>query len=136
MRRVAVLVIEQGEEAGLIRAALARSPGVRVIEAPRVDDALERLDQETETAPVALAIAGGTALAGSADEVVKRLGGRGIPVVGVVTGFGPADRQRALAAGIREIHDRPTEWRPYSELIDSLIARFTPAGLPPHQGQV
>jgi hypothetical protein len=132
MRRVAVLVIEQGEEAGLIRAALARSPGVRVIEAPHVDDALDRLDQET--APVALAIAGGTALAGSADEVVKRLGGRGIPVVGVVSGFGAAERQRALAAGIREIHDRPTAWRPYSELIDSLIARFTPAGLPPHQG--
>jgi CheY-like chemotaxis protein len=133
MRRVAVLVIEQGEEAGLIRAALARSPGVRVIEATRVADALDQLDQET--APVALAIAGGAALAGSADEVVKRLGGRGIPVVGLVTGFGPAERQRALAAGIREIHDRPTEWRPYSELIDSLVARFTPAGLPPNQSQ-
>jgi hypothetical protein len=129
---MAVLVIEQGEEAALIRAALARSSLVRVIEAPRVADVLDRLDQET--APVALAIAGGTALAGSADEVVKRLGGRGIPVVGLVTGLAPAERQRALDAGIREIHDRPTEWRPYSELIDSLIARFTPAGLPPHQG--
>jgi CheY-like chemotaxis protein len=133
MRRVAVLVIEQGEEAALIRAALARSSLVRVIEASVVADALERLDQET--APVALAIAGGTALAGSCDEVVKRLGGRGIPVVGLVTDLAPDERQRALDAGICEIHDRPTEWRPYSELIDSLVARFTPAGLPPRQGR-
>lgn len=133
MRRVVVLVIEQGEEAGLMRVALARCPGVRVIEAPRVADALERLDKDPT--PVALAIAGGTALAGAADEVVGRLGDRGIPVVGVAAGLAPATRERALAAGVREIHERPTEWRPYAELIDSLVARFTPAGLPPHPGQ-
>ena len=36
-----------------------------------------------------------------------------------------AARQRALAAGVREIHDRPSKWHPYSELIGSLVSRFT-----------
>jgi succinyl-CoA synthetase alpha subunit len=100
-----------------------------VIDAPDVADALERLDRDP--VPVALAIAGETTLNTAADELVRRLGGRGIPVVGVAPGLPAAARQRALAAGVREIHDRPTEWRPYSALIDSLVARFTPAGLPP-----
>lgn len=126
---VTVLVIEDGAEAVLVCAALARRPEVQVVDAPDLGGALRRLDQQPE--PVALAIAGSAALAQSADELVKRLGARGIPVIGVTAGLAPAARQRALAAGVREIHDRPTEWRPYWELIDSLVARFIPAGLPP-----
>jgi CheY-like chemotaxis protein len=125
MHRVAVLVIEEGAEAGLICAALARRPELRVIDAPDVADVLNRLDRDP--APVVLAIAGGAALGAAADEVVKRLGVRGIPVVGVAAGLGPADRQRALAAGVREIHDRPNQWRPYTELIESVVSRFVPA---------
>lgn len=134
MHHVTVLVIEEGAEAGLVCAALARRPEleVRVVDAPDLSSALKRLEQQPE--PVALAIAGSSALTASADELVTRLGAHGIPVVGVAAGL-PADaRQRALAAGVREIHDRPAEWRLYSELIDSLVARFIPAGLPPHRG--
>ena len=80
----------------------------------------------------ALALA---ALSASADELVTRLGARGIPVIGVTAGLEAAVRQRALAAGVREIHERQVKWQPYSELIDSLVARFIPAGLPPHQGR-
>jgi len=127
-----VLVIEDGAEAGLVCAALARRPEVRVVDAPDLGGALKRLDKQRE--PVALAIAGAAALSKSADELVTRLGARGIPVIGVTAGLAPAARQRALAAGVREIHDRPAQWQPYSELIDSLVARFIPAGLPPHQG--
>ena len=129
MRRVTILVIEQGAEAGLVCAALALRPEVRVVDSPHLGEALERLDKHP--GPVALAIAGATALAGSADELVTRLGARGIPVIGVAAGLAPAARQHALAAGVREIHDRPTQWRPYSKLIDSLVSRFIPAGLPP-----
>lgn len=132
MHAVTVLVIEQGAEAGLVCAALARCPEVRVVDAPDLGDALKQLEKQPEQ--VALAIAGAAALAASADELVTRLAARGIPVVGVAAGLPPATRQRALAAGVREIHDRPTAWQPYSKLIDSLVARFTPAGLPPHQG--
>jgi hypothetical protein len=130
--QVTVLVIEGGAEAGLVCAALALRPEVRVVDAPDLGDALKRLEQQRE--PVALAIAGAAALSERADELVTRLGARGIPVIGVAAGLPPATRQRALAAGVREIHDRPAEWRPYSELIESLVARFIPAGLPPHRG--
>jgi CheY-like chemotaxis protein len=130
--QVTVLVIEEGAEAGLVCAALARRPEVRVVDAPDLGGALRQLERQPE--PVALAIAGSAALAASADELVTRLGARGIPVIGVTAGLAPAARQRALAAGVREIHDRPVKWQPYSELIESLVARFIPAGLPPHQG--
>jgi CheY-like chemotaxis protein len=130
--QVTVLVIEEGAEAGLVCAALARRPDVRVVDAPDLGGALKRLEKQPE--PVALAIAGASALSASADELVRRLSARGIPVIGVTAGMAPAARQRALAAGVREIHDRPAQWQPYSELIDSLVARFIPAGLPPHQG--
>ena len=130
--QVTVLVIEDGAEAALVCAALARRPEVRVVDAADLGGALQRLEKQPE--PVALAIAGSAALAESADELVTRLSARGIPVIGVAAGLAPAARQRALAAGVREIHDRPAEWRPYSELIDSLVARFIPAGLPPHRG--
>jgi len=130
MQQVTVLVIEEGEaEAALVCAALARSPQVQVVDAPDLGNALER--QEKEPAPLALAIAGTTALAGSAEELVKRLGARGIPVIGVTAGLPPAARRRALAAGVREIHDRPAQWQPYAELIGALVSRFIPAGLPP-----
>lgn len=125
MQRAAVLVIEAGAEAALILAALALRPELRVVDAPDVAAALARL--ESEPAPVALAIAGTAALSGSAHELVQGLGKRGIPVVGVAAGLAPAAKQRALAAGVREIHDRPTHWRPYSELISGLVTRFVPA---------
>lgn len=114
MEPVTVLVIEEGAaEATLIRAALARCE-VRVVESPA-----ER------SAPIALAIAGAKVLAESPGELVKSLEARGIPVIGVAAGLSKAAKRRALAAGVREIHDRPNEWRPYAELIDSLVSRFT-----------
>ena len=130
--QVTVLVIEDGAEAGLVCAALARRPEVRVVDAPDLGGALRQLERQPE--PVALAIAGAAALSASADELVTRLSARGIPVIGVTAGLEAAARQRALAAGVREIHERPVKWQPYLELIDSLVARFIPAGLPPHQG--
>jgi CheY-like chemotaxis protein len=131
MQRVTVLVIEEGAEAGLVCAALALRPEVRVLDASCLNEALKRLEGAE---PVALAIAGSAALACDAGELVTRLAARGIPVVGVTASLAPAARQRALAAGVREIHDRPAQWRSYSALIDSVVARFIPAGLPPHQG--
>jgi|SRR5688572_3104472 len=131
MQQVTVLVIEEAAaEAALVCAALALRPEVRVVDAPDLGDALQRLDAQPQ--PVALAIAGARALDRGASDLVTRLGARGIPVVGLAAGLAPAARQRALAAGVREIHDRPGEWRSYSELVDSLVARFIPAGLPPH----
>jgi len=122
MEAVTVLVIEEGAEAALVCAALAKQPDVRVLDAPDVRRALKRLDEGPGR--VAVAIIGAAALARS-DEVVKKLGTRGIPVVGVASGLAPADRQRALEAGVKEVHDRPAKWQPYSELIGTLVSRFT-----------
>ena len=128
MEPITVLVIEEGAEASLVCAALAKQPEVRVVDAPDVGRALKRL--KTRRAPV-LAIMGAGALVRCAD--VRKLETRGIPVVGVAARLAPAARQRALAAGVLEIHKRPAQWGPYSELIDALVARFSPAGLPPHR---
>jgi hypothetical protein len=123
MEPVTVLVIEEGAaEATLLRAALARCE-VGVVESPA-----ER------SAPIALAIAGAKALAESTDEL-KSLKARGIAVIGIAAGLSKSAKRRALAAGVREIHDRPREWRPYAELIDSLVSRFTRTGSPPRPGQ-
>ena len=124
MEPVTVLVIENAAaEAALIRAALARCTQVRVV------DSLGE-----PSAPIALAIAGASALAESTDQL-ETLRARGIPVVGVAAGLSAAVKKRALGAGVREIHERPSEWRPYSELIDSLVARFTRRGSPPRPGR-
>ena len=113
MEAVAVLVIERdAAEATLIRAALARCTEVQVIKS-----------LAESSAPVALAIAGAKALAQATDEL-KELQARGIPVVAVAAGLSQKARKRALAAGVREIHERPREWLPYSELIESLVTRF------------
>ena len=121
MEPVTVLVIEQGAEAALVCAALARMPEVRVVDAPDIGRALKRL--KSRQAQVAVAIVGASGLANSAD-LVKKLEPHGIPIVGVVHGLPPATKQRALAAGVREIHERPTRWQPYSELIDAVVSRF------------
>jgi len=113
MEAVGVLVIERdAAEATLIRAALARCTEVQAV------------DSLTEpSAPIALAIAGAKALAQATDEL-KELQARGIPVVAVAASLSQKARKRALAAGVREIHERPREWQPYSELIESLVTRF------------
>jgi hypothetical protein len=133
MQQVAVVVIEEGAaEAALARAALARSPDVVVVNAPDLRGALEQL--AGQAAPVALAIAGRSALEGEAADLVGKLGARGIPVIGVVAGLAGAQRQRALAAGVREIHERPAQWQPYAELIDALVARLIRKGSAPRPG--
>jgi hypothetical protein len=123
MEAVTVLVIERSAaEATLIRAALARCTEVQVVES-----------LTEPSAPIALAIAGARALAESTHEL-QELQARGIPVVAVAARLSQKARKRALAAGVREIHERPREWQPYAQLIESLVARFTRTGSPPRRG--
>ena len=124
-------MIEEGAEAALACAALARRPEIRVLESADVPSALRRARRQ----PVALAIAGRRALADSVGELVKGLGGRGVPVVGVAAKLPPAARRRALAAGVREIHARPADWPAYAKLIDSVVGRFTRKAAAPRRGR-
>jgi hypothetical protein len=129
---VTVLVIEENAaEAALVAAALALQPEVRVIDAPGLPAALERL--QDDVAPAALAIVGAKALSGSPRELVGRLGAKGLPVVAIAAGLSADARQEALEAGVREVHERPAEWRPYAELIEALVGRFIRTDSPPRR---
>jgi CheY-like chemotaxis protein len=130
VERVSVLVIEDNaSEAALIAAALALQPEVQVIDAPSLPEALERL--QSPSAKVALAIVGRKALNNSTGELVGRLGAKCVPVVAIAAGVSADARQRALDLGVREIYERPSEWRPYAELIEALVGRFIRRDSPP-----
>jgi CheY-like chemotaxis protein len=122
MQTVTVLVIADGPEATVICAALAKHPDVRAIDARDAYHAIKLW--ETQGAPPALAIGDTAALAKSKDELVRILQARGIPLIGIAAGLSQKAKQRALAAGVEEIHDRPRDWHAYSELIEAVLLRF------------
>lgn len=123
MTQVTVLVIEENAaEAALMAAALALRPGVRVLDAPDAREAALRL--ESPPGPVVLALAGAKVLAAPPAALFKRLGAQGIPVVGIAAGLSDTEKRRALEAGVREVHDRPDEWRTYAALIESVASKF------------
>ena len=123
MDQVTVLVIENNAaEAALVAAAFALRPGVQVLDAPDEGEAARRL--ESPRCPVVLALAGAAALSAPPAALFKRLGAQGIPVIGIAAGLSDADKGRALAAGVSEIHERPDSWRPYAALIESVASRF------------
>jgi DNA-binding NtrC family response regulator len=123
VQRVSVLVIEENAaEAALVAAALAMHPEVQVVDAPDLKGALERL--QAPAAPFGLAIVGARALGASTAELVSRLGAKGIPVVAIAGGLPASARQKALDTGVREVYERPAEWRRYAELVESLVGRF------------
>ena len=118
-----VLVIEESAtEAALMAAGFALHPQVRVLDAGDEGEAAKRL--EKPAAPVVLAIAGSAALSTPATDLFKRLGAQGIPVIGIAANLSALDKGRALKAGVQEVHERPTEWRSYAELIESLVTRY------------
>jgi len=125
MQSVTVLVIGDGAETTLICAALAKQPEVRVVEVAHARRALSLL--RTQSAPMALAIASSAVLLGLAGPLLKTLEARGIPLVGIAAGLSQEAKQRALAAGVKEIHDRPKEWPAYAELLGDIMRRFTQA---------
>lgn len=123
MQPVTVLIIADNAEMTLICAALAKCPQVRVIAAHDARQAIKLLKVEAAARP-ALAIAGNEALTKSAEPLVKNLQARDIPLIAVAAGLSEKARQRALAAGVKEIHDRPSDWQIYAELIQAVIRRF------------
>jgi CheY-like chemotaxis protein len=125
MQPVTVLVIGSGAEATVICAALARQPEVRVVDVSHARAAVKLL--KTQSAPMALAIACPGLLRAPTHALLKALEARGIPVVGIAAGLSREAKQRALAAGVKEIHDRPRDWPAYAELIGDFIRRFTQA---------
>jgi phosphoserine phosphatase len=125
MKSVTVLLIANDAEVTVICAALAKCLGVRVMEARDVGHAIKLLG--AQAAAPAVAISTSASLTKSARELVETLHARGIPFVVIAAGLSQKARQRALAAGIKEIHDRPKDWHAYSKLIEAVIRRFAGA---------
>jgi hypothetical protein len=125
MQPITVLVIGSGAEATVICAALAKQPEVRVVGVSHARAARKLLG--THSAPLALAIACPALLRAPAGALLKTLAARGIPLVGIAAGLSQEAKQRALAAGVKEIHDRPRDWPAYAELIGDIMRRFTQA---------
>ena len=123
------MIEENAAEAALVAAALALRPEVQVVDAPDLSGALERL--QAPAAPFGLAIVGARALASSTAELVGRLGAKGVPVVAIAAGLAADARQKALDTGVREVYDRPNEWRAYADLIELVMSRFIQTDLPP-----
>lgn len=117
-----LLIEESAAEAALMAAALALRPGIRVLDVPDAHEADMRL--ESPPSPVVLALAGAAALTAPPAALLQRLQAQGIPVVGIAAGLSEAQKRQALAAGVREVHERPGQWQPYAELIESLVGRF------------
>jgi len=59
----------------------------------------------------------------------------GIPVVAITGGLGANVRQKAIDTGVREVYERPSEWRAYAALIESVMSRFIRTDSPPRPGR-
>jgi hypothetical protein len=127
MGQPAVLLVESAfVEATLARAALALRSEVLVLQAEDLRAATGLL----ERAPIALAILGKAALDRADGSTLGAFARGGVPVVGVGVELTEPLRKKALDAGVREVHERPREWRAYRSLISALvdIALATRAG--------
>jgi hypothetical protein len=123
MSQPAVILVETSPvEAILACAALALRPEVMVLQAEDLREASDLLSG----APVALAILGKQALGSADGRSLQAFVSGGVPVVGVGVNVPESMRKRALTAGVREVHERPREWRAYRSLISGLLDEALP----------
>ena len=123
MSQPAVILVETSPvETILACAALALRPEVMVLHA---EDLREASDLRSG-APVALAILGKQALGAADGRTLQAFVSGGIPVVGVGVNLPESLRKQALAAGVRQVHERPREWRAYRSLISGLLDEALP----------
>ncbi len=122
-REVILLIESDPAEAVLASAAVALRSNVEVLRAPNLRAAADMLGE----APVGLAILGRQAIGSADPTLLQAFVSGGVPVVGLGAALGEAERQRALAAGVREVHERPREWPAYRTLIARLLSEWLPS---------
>ena len=122
-REVILLIESDPAEAVLASAAVALRSDVEVLRAPNRRAAADMLGE----APVGLAILGRQAIGSADPTLLQAFVSGGVPVVGLGVALGEAERQRALAAGVREVHERPREWPAYRTLIARLLSEWLPS---------
>ena len=117
-RETAVLVIDDEHEAALVASAIAlHMPRLQVRAVPDWPTAHAHLAEEGLS--LRLIIAGVRAIA-SADEALP-LTDHAINVVGLAPEIPAALRARAVAAGVRAVYDRPTNWDKYAETVRIIL---------------
>jgi hypothetical protein len=118
MPQPAVILVESSPvEAILASAALALHPEVTVLQVEDLRTAGDLLGG----LPVALAILGKEALRAADGGALQPFVKGGVPVVGLGVNLDEPVRRRALAAGVREVHERPREWRAYRSLVSGIV---------------
>ena len=117
-RESAVLVIDDEHEAALVASAIAlHMPRLQVRTVPDWRAAHACLADERLS--LRLIIAGARAIATAGDALP--LPDRAINVVGLAPEIPAALRARAVAAGIRAVYDRPTNWEKYAETVRIIL---------------
>ena len=113
-----LLVEDNPTEATLARTALTlHGGGLEVIQARDLAAAakvLSRADRD-----VALAILGKRALG-------ERGPALGVTAVAIAPDICAGDKERAAAAGIEAVYERPRQWNVYSALVARLLAQWLP----------
>lgn len=109
-----LLVEDTPSDASLAGIAIAlRHPRVRVHDARSLDEAVRFV--EVHDRPT-LVVLGWRAL----KEVSAPLSGT---FVGFAANVGERDRERALAAGVQAVYDRPVAWREFCDALEALLDR-------------
>ena len=112
-----VIVEESPSESALVCIAIAlRRPGTRVSEVRSMKEAAERLCRPD--APRTLVILGWRALQQAVRPCIDKL--QAHAVVGFGSDLGEV-RPRALDLGVRQIYERPSEWKAFVQSVETML---------------
>jgi DNA-binding NtrC family response regulator len=119
-----VLVIDESQhEATLAASAIAlRHPGLEVKAVQNIGAALRYLQ---DAAAPRLVILGRKAL----DEAATLVNAiHAVPIVGLAGELSVATRQRAMAAGVQAIYQRPAGWTEYRDVVTGILKDWLRTG--------
>ena len=121
----AILVIDDEHEAILVASAIAlHAPRLRVHTVPNWRSAVRYLtDAEVQKILPRLVILGRSAV-GEAPSGMPLLGRGEMAVVGLAPDLSARTKDRALAAGVQALYDRPMGWDQYSATVRAILAKW------------
>jgi hypothetical protein len=120
MNNSTVLVIDESQHESTLAASVIalRHPGLEVRAVQNVAAALRYLQ---DAAAPGLVILGRKAL-DEADKLLTGLRGREeVSIVGLAPALNAGARQRALAAGVCAVYDRPPGWAEYRDVVTAML---------------
>ena len=126
----AVLIVDESpHEAAVITSAIRlHEARLEVRTVPSAQAAYDYLHDAGSGAARRLVILGARAIA-DAPELLSRLNGARTrhAIVGIAPQIPAAVRQRALDAGVCNVHERPSSWPQYRDLVKEILARWLSA---------